>query len=589
MRMIKKCVGVAIIGALLFSCKSKQGEENAGATLKEGKGGRFYGGVLHLNENEFIKTLYPLNITDGISTRVSSQIYEGLFKFDQADLTLKKCLIEDYSVDASGTIYTFKLKKGVLFHDNECFSDGKGREVKASDVLYCFTKVCTQNVNNQGFDVFKGLVKGADEYFAASAGNKTPAKAIEGFKVVDDYTFQLELVKPSSILLFNLARPFAFVYPKEAVEKYGLELRAKAVGTGPFLLSSIDDDISIILKKNTKYHGSDQFGNKLPLLDAIDIKFIKDKKTELFEFKKGNLDMIYRLPTEHIIEILEETGPQKNGEYSQYELQRKPEMATQYLAFLNSNGIFNNKNLRKAFSFAVDRDKILNSVLNGEGFAPGFHGITPPTFTDKGYNIENIKGYNFNPDSAKYYLAKAGYPNGKGFPEVVLQLNSDGERNSNIAIEVQKELKDVLNIKLKLEVVPFAQLVENIISGKANFFRTGYQADYPSPENFLSLFYGKYVPASLEEKSFPNFVRYKNNEFDKHYEAALVAKTPEEVNLHLAAAENILMDDAPIIVLWYDESYRLLQANVKNFPSNPMQFRDYSEVYLEKSKKLAAK
>ncbi|MFQ3576928.1 MAG: ABC transporter substrate-binding protein, partial [Cytophagales bacterium] len=566
---------------LFSSCKGKKGSGEFEMNLTEAKGGRYYGGVLRLNESEFIKTLYPPNITDGFSMRIASQIYEGLFKFDQSDLSVKKCLVEDYSVDETGKIYTFKLKKGVYFHDNACFQDGKGREMKASDVAFCFTQLCKQDANNQGFIIFKNTLKGADEHFVNSAGGKTPTTKL-GIEIIDDYTLKMELVKPNALFITNLARPFAFIYPKEAFEKYGLEMRSKAVGTGPFYLSSMDEDISIILKKNPKYYGQDQNGNQLPFLEAVDIKFIKDKKTELFEFKKGNIDMIYRLPTEYIIEILEETGPDKSGEYSQFELQRKPEMATQFLTFMSQNEVFKNKDLRKAISFAIDREKILNFVLNGEGFYPGFNGITPPTFTD--YKTEEIKGYKLNTDSARYYLAKAGYPGGKGFPEVTLQLNSEGERHSNVAIEIQKQLKENLNINIKLEVVPFAQLVENIISGKTGFFRSGYIADYPSPENFLALFYGKDVPKSLNEKSFPNFARFTNPEFDRLYEAGLSAKTTEESYSYFLQAEKLLMAEAPIIVLWYDEGYRLLQSNVKNFPNNPMQLRDYSEVYFEKVK-----
>ena len=446
--------------------------------------------------------------------------------------------------------------------------------------------LCTQNVNNQGFGpIFKDILKGANEYFTTSGNGKTPTKEIEGIKVIDNHTFQLILTQPRSIFLSNLASPFTFIFPKEAYEKYGLDMRSKAVGTGPFMLQNVDDDISIILKKNDNYHNVDEYGNKLPFLDAVDIRFLKDKKTELFEFKKGNFSMIYGLPTEYIIEILEESGSNENGEYSQYELQRKPEMSTFFLSFLNSGEMFKNKNLRKAFSFAIDRAKILEYVLNGEGFAPGFHGVTPPSFTN--YPIDSIKGYSLNIDSAKYYLTKAGFPSGKGFPEIVLQL--DGERNSNVAIEVQKQLKENLNVNIKLEIIPHATLVENMLGGKTNFYFSGWIADFPSPENFLALFYGKSIPASPSEKSYPNFVRYKNPAFDKLYEEALIAKSNEEANKKFIKAERILMNDAPIIVLWYGEGYRLVQSYIKNFPNNPMQVRDYSEVYIEKTKKVKEK
>ncbi len=584
--MKKLLLTLACAGVLLSSCDTtKETGSGESSSLTAAKGGRYYGGVFKVNESDYIKNLFPHNITDAISYRVANQVYEGLMKFNQADLSLIKGLAEDYSVDPSKTVYTFKLRKGVLFHDNECFPGGKGRELTAEDVKFCFTQLCTQNINNQGFSVFQGILKGADEYYKASEGGKKPSFEVEGIKVIDPNTIQFTLTAPNSIFLYNLARPFTYIFPKEALEKYGLEMRTKAVGTGPFKIFSIEDDISIILKKNENYWASDDHGNKLPFLDAIKIKFIKDKKTELLEFKKGNLDMMYRLPTDHIIEILEEVKGNK-GQFGQYDLQRTPEMATHFLSFLNQGKIFNNKDLRKAFSFAIDRKKILEFVLNGEGYAPATHGITPiDIFKNPLYDVSKINGYDLNLDSAKYYLKKAGYPDGKGFPKITLELNSDGERNAAVAEEIQKQLKEHLNISIELNIVPFAQLVENMINGKSDFFRGGWIADYPNPENFLWFFYGKTVPASLEKPSYPNMMRYKSDNFDKLYEAGLKATTEEEAFKHFLEAENIVMQDAPILVLWYDEGYRLMQSFVKNFPNNAMQYRDFTNVYFEYPKK----
>jgi peptide/nickel transport system substrate-binding protein len=339
----------------------------------------------------------------------------------------------------------------------------------------------------------------------------------------------------------------------------------------------------MLLKRNNKYHGVDKYGNQLPFLEALSIQFIKDKKTELFEFKKGNLDMLYRLPTEFIIEILEETGNNAgSAEYAQYDLQRAPEMLTQFLSFNMQEKVFADINVRKALSYAIDREKILEQVLNGEGFAAGTHGITPPSFNN--YDISQIKGYSLDVDSAKYFLAKAGYANGKGFPAITLQLNSEGDRNTNVAVEIQKQFKDHLNIDVKLNVVPMAQLVDNSIAGNYNFTRMAWQADYPSAENFLWIFNGKDVPSNTKSGSFPNIMRYKNNSFDKLYNQALSAKSIEEANKLFLRAEQLVMNDAPIIVLWYDEGYRLIQSYIKNFPNNPMQYRDLREVYLERTK-----
>lgn len=586
MRFFKAVFFNLFICVISLSCGRENNSNSAEGTLRKVNGDRFMGGVFRINESEYIKNLFPHNITDAYSYRVASQIYEGLFKFDPESLEVTKGLIEDYQVDASGTIYTFHLKKGVLFHDNPCFEGGKGRELKASDIKYCFTKLCTKSIRNQNFSIFKGVLKGAKEHFSASRNGNTPEFEVEGIRVIDDYTIELELIDPNSLFIVNLARPACFIYPKEAEDKYGIDMRINAVGTGPFSLNiaDVEEDISIILKKNSHYHLKDNFGNQYPYLDAISIQFIKDKKTELFEFRKGNLDMIYRLPTEFIIEILEETMPGAKGEYSQFQLQRSPEMMTQFLTLNNQKGVFKNKSVRKAFNFAIDRTKILDFVLNGEGYAPGNHGITPPVFSN--YKIETINGYELNIDSARYYLKKAGYGGGKSFPKLQFLLNAEGERNTNVAVEIQKQLKDHLNVDIELQILPFAQLLEKSYSGEYNILRAAWVADFPSPENFLWIFSSKDVPNSSQEASYPNIARYINKDFDKYYESALKAKSIDEANAFFKKAEVQLMKDAPVIVLWYDEGYRLIQSYVKNFPNNPMQYRDLGKVYFEQAETL---
>ncbi len=575
---------VAVSLLMVVSCgkNSESGSENE---FTEAKGGKYYGGILRINESEYIKNLFPHNITDAYSYRVASQIYEGLFKFDDKTLKVVSNLVDNYEVDESGTIYTFKLKDNVFFHDDACFEDGKGRKMTAEDVAYCFTRLCTSHPNNQSFSsIFKDVLLGANEYYNQTKNGIVPEEGVRGIKVVDELTIQLTLVEPNSLLTVHLARPACFIYPKEAEEKYGTEMRIKAVGTGPFYISDVNEEVAIILKKNQHYHGVDEDGNQLPFLDAVSIQFIKDKKSELFEFKKGNLDMLYRLPTEFIIEILEESAPGSNGEYSQFELQRSPEMATQFISFNTQSGIFKNHNVRKAFSYAIDRSKILDFVLNGEGFAPGDHGITPPVLVN--YDINSVKGYHLNVDSARYYLKQAGYPNGNNFPKITFYYNAEGDRNTLVATEIQKQLKDHLNIEMNLELMPFAQLVDKAIKGEYDIMRAAWLADYPSAENFLWVFLGEDVPGNTGQASYPNITRYKSTKFDDLFEKALFAKSLDEANNYFMEAENTLMKDAPLLVLWYDEGYRLLQSYVKNFPNNPMQYRDLGHVYFQKPETL---
>jgi peptide/nickel transport system substrate-binding protein len=162
-------------------------------------------------------------------------------------------------------------------------------------------------------------------------------------------------------------------------------------------------------------------------------------------------------------------------------------------------------------------------------------------------------------------------------------LNPEGERNTLVAVEIQKQLKDHLNVDIELVILPFAQLLERSYQGDYNMLRAAWVADFPSPENFLWIFNSKDVPVSPEEVSYPNVARYINREFDRLYDQALNANSIAAANVYFQEAEQLLMEDAPCIILWYDEGYRLVQSYVKNFPNNPMQYRDLSNVYFQEA------
>lgn len=566
-----------LLSNVLSSCSTSEKRQTGELDLTTGQGGRNYGGILRINEPEYIKNLFPHNITDVYSYRIASQIYEGLFKFNPRDLSIINSLAQSHEVDSTGTIYTFHIKENIYFHDDPAFPEGKGRELTADDIAFCFTQLCTAGPQNQSFSVFKDVIKGATAFYQASSTDQ-PLSSVEGIKVLDRYTLKIILTRPNAMFLANLARPACFIFPPEAFKTYGPEMRIKAVGTGPFILDAVDEDIQIILKKNEQYHGMDKFGNPLPFLDAITISFIKDKHTEMLQFKKGDLDMIYRLSTAHINEILEDTDPNQQGTYEEYQIQSSPEMVTQFLSFNNESEIFRDINIRKAFNFAIDREKILDFVLQGEGAAPGIHGITPPAFA--GYDIRKIAGYYLNIDSAKYYLAQAGFPNGEDFPEITLDFNAEGERNTAVAVEIQKQLYDHLNIKVNLNILPFAQLIENGYKGQYTVLKTAWYADFPNVENFLWLFYESYGEAA--SAAHPNIMRYKEPQFRKIYEKAVRAKTQEEAYGLFMEAEQIMIDQAPVAILWYDQGYNILKSYVKNFTTNPMQYRDYTEVFLSR-------
>lgn len=565
---------LSLATASFSSCSDS--EQKKTHTQNEGKGGKIYGGIINISEAEKVENIAPYSLTILSSSHVSSQIFEGLVKLNPKDLSIQPLLAEKWEVDENETKYTFYLKKGVLFHNDPCFKEGKGREFNAQDVKYTFQKICTSFPTNYSFNsTIKDIVVGANDFFAASNSEK-PITDLEGVKIIDDYTVEIYLTKPSPLFLYTLASINMSIVSEEADEMYADK---NVIGTGPFVYQKPSDESSLTLIKNKDYHGVDELGNKLPFIDTLEVFFIESKKMELDWFENDKLDLVVGLPSESIKDMVEKQISNFENKPPKYVLSRNPEMATQYYEFNINRPHFKNIKVRQAFNYAIDRDKIINEILKGEAYGPGVHGLTPPTF--KGYDITKITGYNYDPEKAKKLMAEAGFPNGKGFPTIKLELNSGGSKNVNVAFEIQKQLQSTLGIKIDLEVVSLQQKVEDAKYARADMFRSAWIADYPSPENFLVLLYGKNVPGSLDQPSFPNVTRYVNPQYDELFEKGKQLSNEEERYEFFYKAEQLAINDAPVMVIWYDEKYTLQKSHLQNFYSNPMNLRYFADVYLK--------
>jgi oligopeptide transport system substrate-binding protein len=572
---MKKVIYLLLLTGFIISCRERS--KTVGSFTKV-NGNRYYGGIFRMNEIEDFRNLFPLSITEETSQHIAYQIYEGLVKLSQSDLTIVPCLAEKWDKNADATVWTFHLRRGVKFHDDPCFEDGKGREMNANDFRYCFEKLCTASPENQQFSAsFKDRVLGASQYYQSTISKTPLSTGVEGIKVIDEYTLQITLEHPFAEFLDILATSGCLLYPKEAIDKYGIaQMKTKCVGTGPFQVKNIKEGEIVSLERNRDYWNKDEFDNQLPFLDGLKYTFIKEKKVELMEFKKGNLDMMYRLPIEMIPNILGELDNAKEGSFP-FEIQIVPAMSIYYFGFQHQGKVFNKKEVRLAFNYAIDRERIVNYTLQGEG-VPAMYGIVPPSF--KNYEFKKLNGYTYDVDKARAYLAAAGYPNGKGFPKLTLQINSGGnDRNIQIAEIAKEMLEKNLNIDIEITVLTFKEHLDKLETGQAQFWRFSYNADYPDPASFLILLYGKAVPDKLTDRSSLNTVRYKSAVFDSLFEAA-AHETDEKKRYDLyRQADQQAINDGAIVPLFYDESYRLIQPNVKNFPANAMEYRDLSSVY----------
>lgn len=552
--------------------------------LRVGKGGKWYGGVYRVNETGELRSLDPVAINDVTSAHIAENIYDQLLYFDE-NLQLTNELAERWEISPDGRLYTYYLRRGVYFHDDPCFPGGKGREVTAEDVAYSLTRCCDARTRTLSADYFRGKVVGAEEFYTAThialqQGTEPAIKYVRGFQVLDRYTFRIELIKPFGPFEYYVAMNFTGIHPREAVEYYGKNFAQHPVGSGPFRFVRWTPDRECILERNLRYWKRDSADNQLPYLDRIHFSFIKDDKVQFLEFLEGNLEECYRIPSEFFPLVVDE-HKQLRASFDRFRLLRVPALSTQYYGMLTTSPLFRDRRVRQALCYAVDRERILRYVLKGQGGKPAHHGLVPPAMP--GYPSRLVEGYRFDPSRARQLLAEAGYPMGRGFPPLELQLNSGGGRNLLVAEAVQSQLAEVLGVRIGLRIVEFARHLDEIDHGRTPFFRLGWIADYPDPESFLNLYYGKLVPTDSAAASPLNSTRYRNARFDVLFEAARGTLDRQRRNKLFAQAEQVAITDAPMLLLFYDEDYRLLQPYVRGYRNNAMDRRQYVYVWFDRN------
>jgi len=549
-----------------------------------GQGGKKYGGVYRMNALEGSpKALDPVLINVKNGEDIASQIFDRLI-----DLNEKLDLVPELAkslptISPDGRTYTFDLRTDVNFQDDSCFPGGVGRRLTAEDVRYSLTRCCDPRTQTIYYSFFQGKVKGATEYFNAinaslAGGSKgSLPDSVPGIRALNDSTFQLELIEPYAPFLYYFVNSLGDVVPREAVETYKENFFRHPVGSGPFMLASWKPDQELVLRRNPKYWGKDGSGNKLPFLDEIRVKFIPDDKSQFNEFLNGNLDESYGIPNEQYTDVLD-SAHQPREAYAKYQVQSTPAMLTWFYDFNNQKPPFNNADVRRAFNYAIDREKIVRFALQNSPYAPALHGLVPPVF--RRYPVESIKGYGYDPARAKQLLAKAGYPNGAGFPSVTLHIYPVPRLVSS-AQAVQEMLSTALNIKVNIQLMEKPQLLDQAESGKLLFWGTRWVGDYPDPETFLILLNGELVPRDSGAPSYPNSSRYVNPAFTALFKRGVGTIDQLAQMKHYSDAENLAIADAPVMPLFYEQYYRLLQPNVRGCVLDPMGRYDMKYVWLD--------
>ena len=410
------------------------------------------GGTFVMVENIEIGSLYPISVTNQVEALVVAQIHESLLRLDAKTLEVLPGLAQKWETSADGKKITFHLTKGAHFQDDKCYAEGKGPEITSKDILFSLTNICTNTNDNYQFNtLLKGRLAGAEDFF----DKKT--SAISGIKIIDDYTFSLELVNPSLSFLKLLANPAAAIISETAFKTYGNNLKT---GAGPFMYDATSNKDKIVLLKNPNYFLKDSSGYTLPYLDTVVVLVAPSIEDGLSMFENQQIDLINTLPSVRVKDVVEKNIKEFISHPPKSLLQREPEMLSQFYIFNTKQKPFDNAKVRQAINYAIDREKLVDNVLQGQAIGAAIHGITPNTFT--GYDIKKINGYTLDIEKAKKLLSEAGFPNGKGFPEVRLLVNSGNSRNSSVGVELQKQEKNMERYKPE-GFMPFEKLREMVV------------------------------------------------------------------------------------------------------------------------------
>lgn len=508
--------------------------------------------VFRYNQSEGIATLDPAYARNEAIQWAVHQLYNTLVETDTA-LNLRPSLAESWAVSKDQRRYIFKLKPHVYFHDDPCFPQGRGRALIASDVVYSFRRLMDPATASPGAWVFNGR--------------------IDSLRAQDDSTVVLVLKKPFRPILGILSMEYCSIVPHEAVETYGSNFRRHPVGTGPFRLGDWDEGQALILLRNPRYFERDDTGRALPYLDAVKVSFLDSKATEFLEFLQGRLDMINDIDPAYKDEVLTRRGTLKPEWTDRITLSRHAQLDMEYLGFLMDTASplvkaspLRFQAIRRAVNMAFDRRKMLLYLRNSIG-VPAESGFIPSALPV--YDPARVPGYHYDPEGASRLLAQAGFPGGAGLPVIrLLTIPNYADLASFIARQEEE-----VGIRIQVEVVQKSLLLETTAKSQAMFFRGSWVADYPDAENFMSVFYSR-NPAP------PNYTRYRNAAFDDLYEQALRENDPVARKQLYNRMDSLVMAQAPVVPLWYDEALRLVRPSVRGLYANGLNLLELRHCYI---------
>ncbi len=499
--------------------------------------------VFRYNEHKNIGSLDPAFAKDNADVWAINQLFNGLVQMDE-NLNVQPCIAKHWLISEDALSYTFKLRDDVFFHKHYLFGKDSTRRVKASDFEYSFNRLLDKKVASPGRWVL----------------NK-----VHSFSAKNDSIFEIKLKQPFPAFLGLLTMKYCSVVPKEITEST-VDFRSNPIGTGPFKFKRWKENIKLVFRRHNNYFEKDQNGKPLPYLEAVAITFLPDKQSEFLQFAQGNIDFVSGLDASYKDEILTAKGVLRNKYAKSVNMIRGPYLNTEYLAFYldTKSPNIQSQLLRTAINYGFDRKKMITYLTNGIGI-PANGGFIPKGLPGHNSTI----GFSYQPEKAKQLINQYKTETGDTNPEITITTISN---YLNFCEYIQRELQKI-GLLVNVEVIPAATLKTAKANGKLDIFRASWVADYPDAENYLSLYYSKnFAPKG------PNYTHFKSELFDHYYKASFNETNLDKRELLYSKMDSLVMREAPVVPLFYDEVVRFTRKEVSGLGINPINLLDLKRV-----------
>jgi oligopeptide transport system substrate-binding protein len=464
------------------------------------------------------------------------QIFSGLLKLDSNLAPVPDIAESMPTLSSDGLTYTFHLRKDVKFQD--------GTTLTASDFKYSWERAANPATNSPTAATYLGDIVGVNQMLAGQASQ------ISGVKVTDNYTLQVTIASPESYFLYKLTYPPSFVVEKKNVDS-GTNWWLKPQGTGPFKMQEWVKNTDFILARNDLYYGDKA---KIAQVHMI----LNSTSSDMDLFETGQIDLTSP-GTVYSDKIMDPAEPFYQN------LVIAPALSVDYMGFNCTQAPFDDANIRKAFSLAIDKDTIISLVYRNMAQKAG--GILPPGLP--GYN-SNLVGLDFNISQAQALIKASKYGDVSKLPPITLTISGAGGSADPITQALVYQWKQNLGVDVKVRELEPENYYNNLMQEKDQMFSTGWIADYPHPQDFLDILFSS--------GSSYNYGGYSNAEVDSLIQQA--NREPDQTKSFTLyqQAEQLIVNDAAILPLNFGKTYLLIQPYVNNLSINALGFMDFTNV-----------